>query len=285
MRLPDFLIVGEPRCGTTALADYLRAHPDVFISATKELNFFNRVHPTSSTVERYASNFAAAPVDATTGEASVLYLESPFAPQRMASVVPDARLVACLRDPVDRAYSHYWWRRIGYWRVEDREFADAVADELAGNVRSGAQYLAHGLYFQRLQRLLSWYPRAAVLPLLFCDLVQQPMEAYARVCRHIGVRDDVSPDVVGQQINTTVDLRSPRLWGMMGRWRGREQAQYGLLRRIDSWNLLEVERPPMDPDLRDELGGYFAEHNARLAEWLERDLSHWTGSCTRPDRD
>lgn len=276
MRLPDFLIVGAPRCGTTALADYLREHPDVFVSVPKELNFFNRVAPKPAAVEHYASSFAGAGPDTVAGEASPVYLESSAAPERMASVVPRARLIACLRDPVDRAYSHYWWRRL--WRAEERPFTDAVADELAGNVRPGAQYLGYGLYFEQIQRLLRFYPRESLLTVLFSDIVQRPGETYARVCGHIGARDDVQPEIVGRQINTTMDVRSPRLWRMTQRWRERDETRYRLVRLIDSWNLLEFDRPPMDQHVRHEVAAYFKAPNARLAEWLDRDLSHWTGS-------
>src|SRR4051812_47155826 len=106
-RLPDYLIIGAPRSGTTALSKYLAAHPDVFLSNPKELDFFDRQEPTPDALAAYARHFAGATADEVAGEATPTYLHSPAAVARMAQTVPDARLVAILRNPIDRAYSHY----------------------------------------------------------------------------------------------------------------------------------------------------------------------------------
>jgi hypothetical protein len=106
-RLPNFLIVGAMKSGTTSLARYLGAHPQAYVAPEKEINFFERGYVWNRGVDWYASRFEGAGDALAVGEASPSYMYWPTAIERMASVVPDARLIALLRDPVERAYSHY----------------------------------------------------------------------------------------------------------------------------------------------------------------------------------
>src|ERR1051326_983405 len=107
-RLPTFLIIGAGRSGTTSLARYLGSHPHVFMARAKEMHFFDS---DSKTREWYRPRFAEARRQTAVGEATPNYLYEPAAIKRMAAIVPEARLIAILRDPVDRAYSHYWQNR------------------------------------------------------------------------------------------------------------------------------------------------------------------------------
>src|SRR5947208_14127778 len=104
MRLPDFLIVGAMKAGTTSLAAWLRAHPDVFMPPQKEIHFFDAQWERG--VPWYADQFAGAPEGALVGEATPAYMVTTAFLDRMASVVPNARLLVVLREPVARAWSH-----------------------------------------------------------------------------------------------------------------------------------------------------------------------------------
>src|SRR5437667_5641216 len=104
IRLPNFFIVGAPRCGTTALYTYLRQHPDIFLPETKEPHYFNRDMNSGGAIrdhKEYLSLFAGAQGRARVGEASVYYLSSAYAAREISKVCPGAKIIVMLRNPVD----------------------------------------------------------------------------------------------------------------------------------------------------------------------------------------
>ncbi|MDQ1521009.1 MAG: hypothetical protein QOI55_2082 [Actinomycetota bacterium] len=273
-RLPDFLIVGAPRSGTTALAQYLRGHDGVFIPVRKELNFFDRSEQSGRPLEWYGRQFDAARGDQLVGEATPTYLFTPEAPNRMAALIPEARLIALLRNPVDRAYSHYWLCRL--LGVERRDFADAVLDELGGRALPGLEYLAYGRYLEQIERTLEHFPRTSLLVQLFDDLKAVPDEFFETVCRHIGADPTFKPSIVGERINTAQRPRSVMLWRGLERWRNSKRRGFRVARFISSKNSAPFTPPPMGPDVRASLIDHFAESTDALGAWLERDLSAWS---------
>ena len=273
--LPDFLVIGVPKGGTTSLAAYLAAHPGVHMAWQKEVDFF-QAHWERG-VDWYRTNFAAARPGQLVGEATPWYLAHPQAPERMAAVVPRARLVALLRNPVDRAYSQYWWQRAH--RSEARSFAAAVADELRdpGQVPRGMPvgYLAAGRYAEQLARVSAHFPREALLVRLTEDLAHDSAALVAEVCRHIGADPDVVPANVARSYNAAFEFRSLRLFRLMQRYRAWRRLGLGVAGRLDAWNRRRISYAPLDPALRRRLVEHFRPANAELAEWLGRDLSAW----------
>jgi hypothetical protein len=273
------LIVGAMRSGTTSLSQYLRAHPEVFVVPQKELYFFDS-EIWDRGPEWYRACFADADDAIAVGEASPDYMYEPSAPARMASVVPHAKLIAILRNPVDRAYSHYSHAR-NRKGTEQRSFAAAVEAEVAGDDPSlYPGYVAHGHYLAQLRRLLNHYPREAMLVLLLDDLEASPVETFASVCRFLGVDDSIAPPNLGAVENAYLEHRAYRLWRFMNRhqlWRRlprREAIARSMLR-------VGVDPPPLDPELHARLVAHFAEPNTELGEWLGRDLSHWNVPSTK----
>ncbi|MHB8329638.1 MAG: sulfotransferase domain-containing protein, partial [Acidimicrobiales bacterium] len=146
-RLPDFLIIGAPKSGTQSLARWLSDHPNVFFAAQKELNCFSDDILFAEGPDSYRRHFADAG-SRLAAEASPTYLASETAPSRIPALIPKARLIAILRDPVERAYAHYWWRR--NWGAEKRDFVEAITQELSG--RHEDRYTAEGHYVSHLRR-------------------------------------------------------------------------------------------------------------------------------------
>jgi len=168
-RLPDFVIVGAMRSGTTSLCRYLSEHPRIFVHPDKELHFFDLNWEKGH--EWYESKFAAAPPDQLAGEATPIYMYLADTVERMASLIPRAKLVAVLRNPVDRAYSHYWQsRRRDH---EPLSFAEAMEAEGARLATGGEyahryhSYLDRGRYLSQLQRLRDRMPDAPLSVVLF----------------------------------------------------------------------------------------------------------------------
>lgn len=202
--LPDFLVIGAQKSGTSALFDYICQHPGVRRPRRKELHYFD-FHAADGPAW-YRAQFPAHPAVGRprkwrTGEASPFYLCHPQVPARAAALVPDVPLIAILRDPVTRAYSHYQQQRA--WGNETLDFSGALAAEedrtAAGWERLAAgaadrdvtterfSYLGRGRYAEQLQRWLRHYPRRSLLVLRAEDLSARPAEVMARVLTHLGL--------------------------------------------------------------------------------------------------
>jgi hypothetical protein len=197
---PDFVIIGTQRGGTTSLHAYLRTHPNIQTPAKKEIHFL------TDRFERgaawYIGQFpAAVPVGTLVGEATPYALFHPRAPQRLRDVAPEARAIVLLRNPADRAYSHYLHERArGH---ESLSFEDAIAAEperlqgLEGLLASGeliasdthkrASYVERGRYTRQLERWFSFFPREQMLILPSEDLYTKPAAATERVTDFLGL--------------------------------------------------------------------------------------------------
>jgi Sulfotransferase domain len=271
-RLPTFLVIGAMRSGTTTLARSLGGHPEVFIPPEKEIHYFDQNF--DKPIDWYRGWFEAADGLPAVGEATATYMYERDAPERMAGVVPDARLVAILRNPIDRAYSHYWHER--NLRRETLSFREALSAEPERTAtaevlpRLRFAYLDRSRYLPQLQRVCAHFPRERVHVLILEDFQRDPSTHYGRLCRFLGVVDTFSPPDLGRVFNRYASYRSARLraWTRRLPW---EPAR----RLVGRLNIRGFEYPPMDADLRRELRSKFAEDNAALAEWLGHDLSVW----------
>ncbi len=164
-RLPEFLIIGGQRCGTTSLYHYLAAHPSVRPATGKELQFFSLHHRRG---ERwYRAHFPVRAPGVHSFEASPYYLFDPGVPARAAAMLPEARFIALLRDPAERAWSHYLHTRS--YGVEPLSFPDALDAEPARLATGGHtarrqfSYVARGRYAEQLARWFEHVPRERVL--------------------------------------------------------------------------------------------------------------------------
>ncbi|RKR91219.1 sulfotransferase domain-containing protein [Micromonospora pisi] len=241
--LPDFLVIGGQRCGTTSLYHYLAAHPGVRVATGKELQFFSLHHGRGT--RWYRGHFPRLAPDERTFEASPYYLFHPSVPARVAATLPEARFVALLRDPVQRAYSHYLHTRS--YGAEPLSFADALDAEeerLDRALRDGPDtraahralrnhsYAARGRYAEQLERWFGQIPRERIHVARNEDLSRDPAGTYAGILRFLDL-PAFTPEAFARHT-----------------------------RRVDSGP------SQLTPELRDRLAAYFAPHNARLDELL-----------------
>jgi hypothetical protein len=165
--LPEFVIIGGQRCGTTSLYRYLADHPSVLPATGKELQFLSLNHHRG--VRWYRAHFPVRPAGVQSFEASPYYLFDPAVPARAAAVLPQARFVALLRDPVERAYSHYLHSRSrGEEQLSFTDALDAEPERLAGgghHARRAFSYVARGRYAEQLERWYAQVPRERILVL------------------------------------------------------------------------------------------------------------------------
>ena len=208
--LPSAVIVGAQKAGTTQLYAYLIKHPRCFSAAEKEVDYFSK-HP-ERTLEWYRSRFPLRyRVAARQGhalEASPSYMAMPRALRRMQAVLPEARIIVVLRDPVSRTFSHYQHRKTR--RLENRSFADVIDDELrqtdfppqrgvalGPHAKPMMKCLGRSYYALHIELLFELYPRDRVLILDSADLFADTNATCQRVFEFLGVEShDVQPEKV-----------------------------------------------------------------------------------------
>ncbi len=208
-RLPDFLLIGAPKAGTTALHAALAQHPELFLSSPKEPKYYlcgdspppayrgpGDAHSNREWIwqrQRYLDLFSKAGEDQQAGESTPFYLYHRDARRRIAADLPTARLVAVLRDPVDRAYSN--WMHLWADGLEPcSDVVRAVAKE-AARIEDGWapfwHYRGLGMYGRQLADLFEHFPREQVLVLRYRQVVDEPHRTLNKVCRFLGVSQDV----------------------------------------------------------------------------------------------
>ena len=198
MRLPDFLIGGAPRSGTTWLYHLLDRHPAIYMAkpVKPEPKFFLIDDLYERGLDYYARTWFDAAGDASAaGEKSTDYLESATAARRIARDLPQVKLVFILREPVARAYSNYLWTRMNGFESEDFETALALEEErertLPERLRYARpfSYASRGMYADMLQPYFERFPREPLLVTRFEDIVADPQQLAVRLQRFVGVEE------------------------------------------------------------------------------------------------
>ena len=214
--LPDFLIIGAQKAGTTALYAYLRRHPAITGPSWKEVSYFDRHYERGEAW--YRGNFPnrVRARGKLVGEASPSYIFHPLGPERVKALVPEARLVALVRNPVERALSHYHHEvALGREPLSFEDALDAEEERLRGEKERLAAdssyfsrawwshaYKARGRYAEQLERWLAVFPRERLLILPSEDLGGEPERTHARVLDFLGAaphRLDAYPRVYERQ--------------------------------------------------------------------------------------
>jgi Sulfotransferase domain len=291
--LPTFLIVGAARAGTTSLYEYLRQHPAVYMSPVKEPNFFAvegaRVEHRGPGEDRlrwvtdldgYRELFRDVTSERAVGEASTLYLYSERAPERIRRHIARARLVAVLRNPVERAYSAF-----SYLRERGSEpwasFLDALDAEderVARNWSHIWHYRRMGFYHEQLFRYYARFDPEQIRVFLYEDLEADPLGVMRTLFEHIGVDASFAPDT-RLRVNVSGEPRH-RLAAPLLRPNRVTRALRPLAVRALNPLVLRVKqqalaKPPLPEAAAERLRADYRDDVARLGELLGRDLSSW----------
>lgn len=285
VRRPNFFIVGAPKCGTTSLWTYLRKHPEIFMSAEKELYFFNRdlkpadYNPPPAGV--YLQHFAAARDEKKIGEATPDYLRSEAAPGAIKAFSPEAQIIIMLRNPVDVMHSLH--ADALYVREPIEDFEAALAADAKRTDRQLVGYRQFTDYVGQVKRYFDVFGRKRVHVIVFDDLKTNFALVYRDTLRFLDVDPDVRPEFAIRGANEQV--RSKRLQRFLVyppaalRLMGRLVVPPRLRPRIKRMLVNSVRttkpRAPMDPALRRRLQAEFEPKIEQLSELLGRDLSGW----------
>lgn len=205
--LPDFIIIGAQKSGTTSLFHYLAQHPQVKPSFTKEVHFFDGgKKPEIDTFAKgtfwYRAHFplyTGKSREFITGEASPLYIFNPLAPQRISNLVPQVKLIALLRNPVERAISHYFHeKRKGREQLSILEAFEAEEDRIRAVLRQQNYkslnfihhtYLKRGLYAEQLDRYLRLFDSQQLFIIQSEDFFSNPGQILSKICRFLNIND------------------------------------------------------------------------------------------------
>lgn len=215
-RKPDFLIIGAQKCGTTSLFYYLSQHPDIKMPEIKEIHFFDLQYHKG--IEWYYSKFPKKPILKTTltGEASPYYLFHPLVPERVFLHLPKTKIIVLLRNPVDRAYSHYNHQlKIGNEPI--KSFEEAISFEetrISGEIekiKAGIineslslrhySYLRRGLYSEQVNNWLHYFSMKQMLFIKSEDLFESPKLALGKVYDFLKIKRKVSQNLTPQNTN------------------------------------------------------------------------------------
>ena len=218
MALPDFLVTGVPKAGTTALHAALCRHPALYLSPIKEPKFFLNDGPPPTKGggpgdiltyrehiwqrDRYEALFEAAPLGTLRGESTPLYLYDRAALRRIRDLIPAVKLIVVLRDPVERAHSN--WTHLWSAGLEpEPDFVRACAEEerrIAAGWASFWHYTGLGMYGSQLDYAFSLFPREQVLVLRYRRLVDEPAVTLDRICAFLGVEAGILTEIPRENV-------------------------------------------------------------------------------------
>jgi hypothetical protein len=298
--MPNTFIIGAAKSGTTSLYDYLRQHPDVFMSPVKEPRYFayaenppemagpgdeetNRASGAVYTLDDYRALFEGATTESIVGEASPVYLYDEDAPRLLHEHCPDATLIAVLRNPIERAYSHYL-QLVQSGREPLGDFGaalDAEDERVAAGWEWSWHYRRMGFYAQQLARYLEYFDREQLQVYRFEELTENPGGFAQTVYRALGVDSSFEPDTSIRRRATgvpTLDWLHQFIGNpdhILRRW-----SRYVLPEAVRDRILLTVrnanlQKPPLPDTARVRLAKVYRDDVQRLNTLLDRSFFDW----------
>jgi hypothetical protein len=297
--LPNFFIVGAARSGTTSLDRYLSQHPEIYVTPKKETHFFAREDlPLCSgpgddrlssilirDEEEYARLFVKVKGEKAIGESSAFYLCFPGAAERIATTIPDAKILIILREPVERAYSSYMFMfRDGR---ETSGFEEGLSKEEERKQKGYEPiwwYKELSLYYKQVKHYLDVFGIERVKVLLYEEFSANPGLVLRDVFNFLEVSEDVAIDT-SVRYNVSGSPKSRRVYNRLHDFIFYPSAFEKRMKSLVPQHLrvswaskligMSVERVPLDPHVHTKLMACFAEDVRLLEDLLQRDLFHW----------
>ena len=283
--LPNFIIAGTPKAGTTSLYHYLSKHPDIFLPFRKEILYFDSSYHKG--LPWYERHFRGYNGQKAVGDITPSYLHNPCVPKRIAQTLPGVKLVCILRDPVERAYSHYW-DLVGWGGLND-SFSYALRNPRMykrGHGYIEFDILEMGFYYKHICRYLEYFSKDQIGIFLFDDLLENPLKLVNQVLlflqvasldhngidiekhnvRRINRSQVVGNALVNEWLREFVNLAVPTaMVPYLRRF-------YEVLLRV---NTKPIQTPPMKESDRKYLINVYRNDVTKLQELISRDLSQW----------
>lgn len=303
MTMPNFLVIGAAKAGTTALYHYLNQHPEIYMSPVKETNFFalegeelnfcgpgdqavlrrSKIVSSVTSIEEYRGLFGRVSGEKAIGEASPLYLYSPKAPERIRHYIPEAKLIAVLRNPVERAYSNFLMMIRYGSREPITDFSRALQEEerrIKDNWEHTWHYKRMGFYHAQLKRYFDTFDRDQIRVYLYEDLTDKSDGVLQHIFRFLDVDDTFSPDMSSRH-NVSGIPKNKALHDFLRKKHPiksilKPLTPEGLRQRIiTSLQNRNLEKPPLSPEVRRQLVEAYREDILKLQDLIQRDLTKW----------
>lgn len=281
---PNFFIVGAPKAGTTSLYEYLKNIPEIFMSSIKEPNFFSENTISENypiTIIRkkleYLSLFDKVQNEKIIGESSTSYLSDPETPHKIHKINPNSRILISLRDPVERAFSHYLMHKRTTWLTSSlhEELQNSISKKF--NHNQHRLKLEHGLYFNDIRRYQEIFGKNQVTILIFEEFIKNKKESIEKVLKFLGINHDVNY-LETKSHNPYRGIRGERIINYLNTNNTRKR----IIQKIIPINVRrslrekiftkQQSKPEMAPSDREVLINYYREDVEKLQNFLGRKL-------------
>ena len=275
--LPNFLICGSIKGGSTALYNCLKMHPDIFLAQQKELDFFIKNYKKG--INWYEKHFSQWKGQKAVGEATAYYINSSWAPKRIASVIPDVKLICIFRNPIDRLYSHYWFF--------GKSGTVNLRNSFSQYIKTDNKIIESGFYCEQIKSFLSYFSRDKMHFIINEEFAANPEKELKQVCAFLDVDPNyVFPsDKVNKKYNVTqypvniflVNILFSFSWPLKIKSHFLYSAVFPKKIRLIAEKFLfkQKGKPPMSQKDRVYLQGVYRKPNKELAEFLNKDLRFW----------
>ncbi len=294
--MPNFLIIGAPKGGSTALYQYLREHPQIYMSPIKEPKFFALEGEKAdfqgpddwkkdyvTELAAYQDLFKDVSNEIAVGEASPGYLHSSKASERIKHHIPNAKLIAILRDPVDRAFSHF--TSLVSQNLEPlTDFSEAMSAEterIQNNWSPRWCYKQRGFYYSQLKRYFNLFDRNQIKVYLYEDFKKNSLGVVQDAFSFLGVDNAFIPNV-DHKHNVTHTRKNKALHGLINQENPIKSTLRPLLPTklrqqvaIKFKKMNQGEKPQLSPEVRRQFVEIYREDILKLQDLINRDLSNW----------
>ncbi|MGB3514641.1 MAG: sulfotransferase [Microcoleaceae cyanobacterium] len=306
MTMPNFLIIGAPKSGTTSLYQYLKEHPEIYLPDKKEPHFFsfegrtqgfngpsqaNFMKKRITKIEDYKKLFEEVNDELAIGEASTSYLYIPEAVERIKKYVPEVKIIAILRHPADRAFSDY----LQHWKDGGEvflDFADALKQEdkrISEGWSPFWQYKGIGFYSVHLKRYFDDFLSEQIRIYLYEDIRDEPLKTVQDIFKFLNVDRNFTPDF-SQKYNVSQIKRMPRNTKLHNFLTQDNPIKSffkvlfpvelrkiitGYIKKKNTVRVSESFKPSLSPQVRQQLLEEYREDILNLQTLIERDLSAW----------
>jgi len=296
MTMPNFVILGAAKTGTTSIYRYIRQHPEIYMSPSKEPRFFAFENETfdfkgpgddlemaKTSLEEYQQLFANVVHEKAIGEATTMYLWSPKAAQSIKNHLPDAKLIAIARDPVERAYSNYL-HLVQAGREPLANFSDAIQQEprrIKEHWWPFWYYKDQGFYYIQLKRYFDLFDRSQIKVYLYEDLKTNPLALLQNIFQFLEVNDRFIPNLAEKVRKSPPIAKNKTLHSLVSQPNPfksllkpllPESLRQQVINKINQNNLVKQKVPV---ELRQQLISEYREDILKLQELIDRDLTKW----------
>ena len=295
----DFIGIGAGRSGTTWIVNVLSEHPQICCPRLGKLNYFASTRPYNleseydkKGIKGYFELFKYCKKDKTKGDFSSYYMINPKVVHIIKKHLPNVKIWACLREPVERAYSD--WLAFKKFKIkENEEFETAFFKEQKGLYPPGDGYRHRGFYYEQLKPYFDLFPKENIKIILHEDILRNPVKTAREFYKFLGVDSNYVPKNLNERPAKSTETRFKFLRQMInflaetshklegssfGKyifWIKRKTGISDLFNKINDFNVKESEKSKIDSDIKKRLKKIYNDDIEKLEKLIGRDLSLW----------